>query len=421
MARGANTSESCRPQGLASSRTVPPRAADPAAAHDLIGAWARTQGPGRPYCTPPDSALSARPPARTVDTQSERRRAMVEPGNAAAGVDTHKRAHALAVVDAAGRTVFEGVFPADAAGYDELARAIGPAGGCGPVGVEGASSYGAGLARRLAELGYEVVEVLRPGRPRRRPGQDKNDLADAARAARQALSREGCSVPKAGACWAERLRCLEVAREQLTRAATAQVNCAKALALTAPEPIRAALSGLRGARFMAAKLAVAAGGNPERLGGEAAFAALCGASPVDCSSGERTRRRLNRGGDRQANRALTVIVNSRARTDPRTRACIERRRREGKTTREAKRCLKRYVAREAYRAIMSPMGSGPAPDGAGLRAARESLGMTQAEVAAMLGASQSKVSAVERSADCTPELARSYAGLLDGLKKENRA
>lgn len=386
---------------------------------------------------------------------------MVESGNAAAGVDTHKRAHALAVVDAAGRTVFEGVFPADAAGYDELARAIGPAGGCGPVGVEGTSSYGAGLARRLAELGYEVVEVLRPGRPRRRPGQDKNDLADAARAARQALSREGCSVPKAGACWAERLRCLEVAREQLTRAATAQVNCAKALALTAPEPIRAALSGLRGARFMAAaaavearsraraleasmaallrenapallemrgcgtvaaaKLAVAAGGNPERLGGEAAFAALCGASPVDCSSGERTRRRLNRGGDRQANRALAVIVNSRARTDPRTRAYIERRRREGKTTREAKRCLKRYVAREAYRAIMSPMGSGPAPDGAGLRAARESLGMTQAEVAAMLGASQSKVSAVERSADCTPELARSYAGLLDGLKKENRA
>lgn len=408
---------------------------------------------------------------------------MVEPGNAAAGVDTHKRAHALAVVDAAGGTVFEGVFPADAAGYDELAWAIGPAGGCGPVGVEGTSSYGAGLARRLAELGYEVVEVLRPGRPRRRPGQDKNDLADAARAARQALSREGCSVPKAGACWAERLRCLEVAREQLTRAATAQVNCAKALALTAPEPIRAALSGLRGARFMAAaaaveahgpdeeaaaealaalaasyaearsraraleasmaallrenapallemrgcgtvaaaKLAVAAGGNPERLGGEAAFAALCGASPVDCSSGERTRRRLNRGGDRQANRALTVIVNSRARTDPRTRACIERRRREGKTTREAKRCLKRHVAREAYRAIMSPMGSGPAPDGAGLRAARESLGMTQAEVAAMLGASQSKVSAVERSADCTPELARSYAGLLDGLKKENRA
>ena len=172
---------------------------------------------------------------------------MVESGNAAAGVDTHKRAHALAVVDAAGRTVFEGVFPADAAGYDELARAIGPAGGCGPVGVEGTSSYGAGLARRLAELGYEVVEVLRPGRPRRRPGQDKNDLADAARAARQALSREGCSVPKAGACWAERLRCLEVAREQLTRAATAQVNCAKALALTAPEPIRAALSGLRGA------------------------------------------------------------------------------------------------------------------------------------------------------------------------------
>ena len=166
----------------------------------------------------------------------------------------------------------------------------------------------------------------------------------------------------------------------------------------------------------AAKLAVAAGGNPERLRGEAAFAALCGASPVECSSGERSKRRLNRGGDRQANRALTVIVNSRIRTDPRTKAYMRKRVGEGKTKREAKRCLKRYVAREAYRAIMNPAGSGPAPDGAALRAARASLGMTQSAVASMLGVSQSKVSAVERGADCTPEIARLYAGLVEKLK-----
>jgi transposase len=101
----------------------------------------------------------------------------------------------------------------------------------------------------------------------------------------------------------------------------------------------------------AAALLITAGDNPERLHSEASFAALCGTSPVEASSGKTQRRRLNRGGDRQANCALHTIVLSRLRWDPRTRDYITRRMTEGKTRREAQRCLKRYVAREIYHLI----------------------------------------------------------------------
>ncbi|MFB6962235.1 transposase [Streptomyces sp. NPDC056309] len=101
----------------------------------------------------------------------------------------------------------------------------------------------------------------------------------------------------------------------------------------------------------AATLLIAAGDNPDRMGNEASFAALCGVSPVEASSGKTQRRRLNRGGDRQANSALYTIVLARLRWDTRTRDYVERRTAEGKTRREAIRCLKRYVAREIYQTI----------------------------------------------------------------------
>ncbi|MFD9485276.1 IS110 family transposase [Streptomyces sp. NPDC059991] len=88
--------------------------------------------------------------------------------------------------------------------------------------------------------------------------------------------------------------------------------------------------------------------NPERLSTEASFAALCGVSPIEYSSGGRSSRRLNHGGDRQANAALPRIVFTRLRHDPRTQAYYERRTREGKTRREIIRCLKRYAAREVF-------------------------------------------------------------------------
>ena len=89
-----------------------------------------------------------------------------------------------------------------------------------------------------------------------------------------------------------------------------------------------------------------AGDNPHRLTSEASFAALCGASPVQASSGPIVRHRLNRGGDRQANNALWRIATVRLRTDPRTIEYAQRRQAEGKTRKEIIRCLKRYIARE---------------------------------------------------------------------------
>ena len=98
----------------------------------------------------------------------------------------------------------------------------------------------------------------------------------------------------------------------------------------------------------ASALLVAAGDNPGRLRNEAAFAHLCGASPLDASSGKNERHRLSRSGDRQANSALWHIVLTRMVYDPRTAQYIDRRKREGLTKKEAVRCLKRYVAREVF-------------------------------------------------------------------------
>ncbi|WP_420718157.1 transposase [Streptomyces sp. NRRL WC-3725] len=87
------------------------------------------------------------------------------------------------------------------------------------------------------------------------------------------------------------------------------------------------------------------------LGSEASFAALCGVSPVERSSDSRQYRRLNRGGDRQANAALHRIVQTRLRVDPRTQDYYERRSKEGKTRREIVRSLKRYAAREVFHLV----------------------------------------------------------------------
>ena len=91
--------------------------------------------------------------------------------------------------------------------------------------------------------------------------------------------------------------------------------------------------------------------HPGRIHSEAAFAALAGASPLPASSGKTVRHRLNRGGDRALNRALHDIAKTRMRCDPRTKAYLERRRAQGKTDREIRRCLKRYIARELYRTL----------------------------------------------------------------------
>lgn len=101
----------------------------------------------------------------------------------------------------------------------------------------------------------------------------------------------------------------------------------------------------------AAQLLITAGDNPERLKSEAAFAALCGVSPVPASSGKTSRHRLNRGGDRAANSALHIIAICRLRCDGRTRKYVERRIAGGLSKMEAIRCVKRYIAREVFALI----------------------------------------------------------------------
>ncbi len=104
----------------------------------------------------------------------------------------------------------------------------------------------------------------------------------------------------------------------------------------------------------AASLLIAAGDNPQRMRSEAAFAHLCGVAPIPASSGKVVRHRLNRRGNRDANRALYAIAFGRTRRDQRTRDYVARRTAAGKSKKEIIRCLKRYIARELYRVLVLP-------------------------------------------------------------------
>jgi transposase len=116
----------------------------------------------------------------------------------------------------------------------------------------------------------------------------------------------------------------------------------------------------------AGQLLVTAGQNPTRLHSEASFAALCGACPIPASSGKTNRHRLNRGGDRAANRTLHMIAVVRMRWYPTTRAYVERRTAQGMSKKDIIRCLKRYIARAAHTAIQHDLANlaKPTPPGA---------------------------------------------------------
>lgn len=106
---------------------------------------------------------------------------------------------------------------------------------------------------------------------------------------------------------------------------------------------------------VAAKLLIAVGENPDRLASEASFAALCGTSPVDASSGKHTRHRLNRGGNRHANNALHTVWLTRARSCDETRTYIAKREQHGRTRREISRCIKRALARRFHHIILKDL------------------------------------------------------------------
>jgi transposase len=339
-------------------------------------------------------------------------------GPVTGGADTHADVHVAAVVDQVGRVLGTESFPADEAGYAGLLAWLRGHGELARVGVEGTGSYGAGLARHLAAAGVTVLEVPRPDRQRRRRHgkSDAVDAVSAALAALAgedcgtpksgdgpAESIRALRVARAGAV---------KARTQAGNALRDLVTCAPAslraqlAGLSTPRRVRAAAAFTPGdpagpaegvkvamasvaARWLnlhaevtrletaienlvrrvaapgylartgvgalsVSALIAAAGDNPGRIASEAAFAALCGARTVDCSSGKQERHRLNRGGDRQANTALWRIAVTRLRYDPRTQDYYARRAAAGKTRKEIIRELKRYIAREAYRHLIRP-------------------------------------------------------------------
>jgi transposase len=336
------------------------------------------------------------------------------------GVDTHLDFHVAVALDHLGRRLGEFSVPTTAKGYERLLWWVE---GFGPVrcaGVEGTSSYGAGLARHLKAQGIEVLEVERPKRRRRssRRNVEKSDPSDAERAARAVLAGETAGEPKSADGRVEMIRALRSARRSALKSRTQAANQLRNLVVTAPEGLRHRLRALStkelvavAARFRlgdapcdvlkatkfalrsvarryealskeiaeldaqldrlvrqvapelvslagigtenAATLLIVAGDNPQRLRSEASFASLCGVSPVEASSGKVVRHRLNRGGNRDANRALYMICLARMRREPRTKEYVARRTAEGKSKREIIRCLKRYVAREVYRVLVS--------------------------------------------------------------------
>jgi transposase len=330
------------------------------------------------------------------------------------GVDTHRDTLTAAAVTNLGGVLAQTTTSADAAGYQQLLDfACVQVPGRRLWAVEGVGSFGAGLAVVLQQRGEQVVEVGRPKRLAARTGA-KSDALDAVRAAREALGQDRLAIPRRRG-EREALGVLLTTRRCATLARVAAIGQLKALIVGAPEELRAELRGrstssqvascatlrqrptrslehratVRALRATAqriqllqdeadqlqAELTVLVGAvapwllevpgvgplsaaqvlvswsHAGRFRSEAAFAALAGTNPIPASSGQVTRYRLNRGGDRQLNRALHTILLVRLRTDPDTRTYMARRTAEGKSRRDAKRCLRRVIARQLFRLL----------------------------------------------------------------------
>jgi transposase len=327
------------------------------------------------------------------------------------GVDTHRDLHVVAALDERGAELGVESFPTTPAGYRAALRWLRRFGDIEQVGVEGTGSYGAGLTHYLLTQGIAVVEINCPNRQRRR-SHGKSDPVDAIAAARATLAGDATIEPKTRDGNVEAIRALRIADRSARTNRIKAVNQMRALLLTGPEELREQFRGTTPWRLVhgaarlrpgepttpvgatkfalrtlarrvlelegelkelkailkplvaatapelvarhgvgtdtAGALLVAAGDNPERLRDESSFAHYCGVAPIDASSGLTVRKRLNRGGNRDANNALWRVVMVRMVSDPATRHYMERRTKEGKSKREAIRCLKRYVARELY-------------------------------------------------------------------------
>ncbi|QHF21197.1 IS110 family transposase [Rathayibacter sp. VKM Ac-2762] len=333
------------------------------------------------------------------------------------GVDTHARTHTYAIVATkTGEILGTKAFPVTATAIDRaIAWVRGVAGGLVLFAMEGTGSYGVSLGRALQRDGMVFCEVRPPKKSSRARG--KTDEIDAIAAATSAMGIEldAMTRPKADGLRNALRVAIDARRDMETRRTSAR-NQLNALVRTADfgldtrraltdrgvqeladldprhadvavriiraEAVRLAstvmdlgqqmrenrdasaelvellapgMQQIYGVGPVTAAAAVAAYSHPGRIRSEAAFAALAGVSPIPASSGNTTRHRLNRGGDRQLNRALDVIARVRMVSDTRTRAYVDRRTMEGRTTREIRRCVKRYIARELFKALEARM------------------------------------------------------------------
>jgi transposase len=176
------------------------------------------------------------------------------------GVDTHRDTHTAAAVDATGRLLGCRQFPADRVGYAGLLAWLRSFGTVSVIGVEGTSSYGAGLTRTLHAAGVRVVEIDRPDRKTR--GRGKSDPLDAEAAARTVLARRRTGTPKSGAGRVEAVRNLRIARRSAVTARSDAQRQMKSLIVTAPEPVRAALRALSVTRLVTVCAAAAVPAGP---------------------------------------------------------------------------------------------------------------------------------------------------------------
>ena len=159
------------------------------------------------------------------------------------GADTHADTVHVAAITTLGREISDREFPTTAAGYQAAVAFLTSHGPIDQVGIEGTSSYGAGLARAVIEAGLQVIEVNRPNRADRRR-QGKSDPLDAYQAARAVLSGRATSDPKDQST--EAIRSLHNTRRSAVKSSTAATNQITAMLITAPEPIRAKYRALKG-------------------------------------------------------------------------------------------------------------------------------------------------------------------------------
>lgn len=331
------------------------------------------------------------------------------------GVDTHVHTHSAAVIDArTGAVLDEVTVEATADGYTHLVEFADEHAVLRAWAIEGTGGHGAGLARVLSKREELVIELDRPERAQRRHGA-KSDPLDAIRAAREALARPRLGTPRADGDRQALAVLLAARRSAVNAASDAQrqlfslvitapepirerfrgqkmpamlktaahlrahssydvettttVTALRALArrvrtlsaeateheksiLTIVRTWRPDLLAQHGVGPIVAATVLCAWSHPGRIHSEAAFAMLAGAAPIPANSGQvTTRYRLNRHGDRQLNRALHTVARSRLRYHQPTRDYRDRRTAEGKTPREIKRCLKRYIVRDLYRLL----------------------------------------------------------------------